>query len=92
MVKGNINAQKYIEILDNNIWPLAVRHFPVNDYVFQDDNAPGRQARIVQEFMDENQIVHMDWPAQCPNLNIIKNVCLKIKPHFFSLFAFLIYH
>jgi hypothetical protein len=49
MANGNNNAQKYIEILDNNILPLAVRHFSVNDYVFQDDNAPVCQARIVQQ-------------------------------------------
>ena len=49
MANGNNNAQKYIEILDNNILPLAVRHFSVNDYVFQDDNAPVCQAGIVQQ-------------------------------------------
>jgi hypothetical protein len=49
MVNGNNNAQKYIEILDNNILPLAVRHYSVNDYAFQDDNAPVCQARIVQQ-------------------------------------------
>ena len=39
-VVGNINAQKYIDILEDNIWPMIARHFPRNNYLFQDDNAP----------------------------------------------------
>jgi hypothetical protein len=33
-VEGNINADKYISILENNILPVIVRHFPGNDYLF----------------------------------------------------------
>ena len=33
----------------------------------------------MQEFTHENQIVHMDWPAQNMDLNIIENVWLKLK-------------
>ena len=29
--------------------------------------------------MDENEIKTMEWSAQCPDLNIIKNVWLKLK-------------
>jgi hypothetical protein len=36
-----------------------------NNYVFQDDNVPVHQARIVQELMEENLIMHMD-----DNLNV----------------------
>jgi len=27
-VDGNINAQKYIEVIDNFVWPVIARHFP----------------------------------------------------------------
>jgi hypothetical protein len=34
VVDGNINEQQYIVILDNNLWPVVVRHFPNEDYIF----------------------------------------------------------
>ena len=36
---GNINALKYINIFDNNLWPVIARHFPDGNYTFMDDNA-----------------------------------------------------
>lgn len=39
-VQGNINAQKCLQIIENNIWPVIARHFPNNDYIFMNDNAP----------------------------------------------------
>ena len=38
-VTGNINSEKYKEILEENIWPVIVKHFPDDQYFFQDDNA-----------------------------------------------------
>ncbi|CAG2252559.1 unnamed protein product [Mytilus edulis] len=35
IVEGNINALKYIDIIDNNLWPVVVRHFPDDNYVFR---------------------------------------------------------
>jgi hypothetical protein len=40
VVDGNINAQKYIEVVDNFVWSVIARHFLDDNYVFQDDNAP----------------------------------------------------
>ena len=37
---GNINAQKYIEVIDNFVWPVIAGHSPDDNYVFQDNNAP----------------------------------------------------
>ena len=28
VLDGNINALKYINIIDNNMWPVIARHFP----------------------------------------------------------------
>lgn len=44
-----MNAQKYIGILNTHI-----RHFPPNNYVFQDDNVPVHMARVVEEYKHDN--------------------------------------
>lgn len=78
-VDGNINANKYINILEDNIWPVITRHFPRNNYLFQDDNAPVHRARVVKEYTARNRLKCMSWPAQSPDINIIENVWLYIK-------------
>ena len=54
-VEGNINADKYISILEDNIWPVIVRHFAGNDYLFQDDNAPVHRACSTKEYVERTQ-------------------------------------
>ena len=49
-VEGNINAAKYIDILEDNLWPVIAQHFPHNNYVFQDDNAPVLRAGAVKNY------------------------------------------
>ena len=79
VINGNINASKYIEIVDNFVWPVIARHFPDDNYIYQDDNAPVHRARIVKEYFEQNQTHGMEWPAQNPDLNIIENVWRKMK-------------
>jgi hypothetical protein len=52
-VYGNINAQKYIEVVNNFVWSIIARHFPDDNYAFQDDNARVHRARLVKEYMEE---------------------------------------
>lgn len=60
-VNGNINAQKYIEIIDNHLWAVFVAYFPSNDYIFQDDNAP--VLRSVKKYMEQENIPTIEWSA-----------------------------
>ena len=55
-ITGNINSEKYKTILDDNIWPVIARHFPENQYLFHDDNAPVHRSRVLQEYKAKNNL------------------------------------
>jgi len=78
-VEGNINSWKYINILDTYLWSVIARHFPTNEYLFQDDNAPVDASRETKWWKQENNIKCMTWPSQSLVLNIIENVWHTIK-------------
>ena len=45
VVDGNINSEKYISILDDNLWPVVARYFANNPWTLQEDNAPCHVSR-----------------------------------------------
>lgn len=48
--KGNINANKYQDILEDNLWPIVAQHG--GGYIFQDDNV----ARSTVKYKTRNHI------------------------------------
>ena len=41
MVNGTLNAQGYLKIIDENVWPVIAKHFSDGDYYFQDEYTHG---------------------------------------------------
>lgn len=75
-IEGNLNANKYLELLRNQIIP-AVRALPINfnEIWYQHDGCPAHNAEVVQTFLTETFPDHMIsrrgtilWPPRSPDL------------------------
>ena len=68
IVQGTLNVVKYRDdILDPIVLPfLQQRNF---DHVFQHDNARCHVARVCQDFLNQNHIHVLPWPALSPDLS-----------------------
>ena len=61
-VDGNIDAEKYLDTLEENLWPVIARHFPTGGEIFQDDGAPVHTANIVKTWKRKNGINALPCP------------------------------
>ena len=73
IVQGTLNAVKYRDgILDHIVLPLLQkRNF---DNVFQRDNSRCHVARVCRDFLNQNYISVLPWPALLPDLSPIEHL------------------
>ena len=61
-VDSNIDAEKYLDTLEENSWPVIARHFPRRGEIFQDDGAPVHTANIVKTWKRNSRINTLPCP------------------------------
>ena len=69
-LRGMVTGVRYMdEILDIYARPYADATGP--QLLLMDDNARPHRARMVEEYLQQETIVRMDWPACSPDLHLI---------------------
>ena len=77
---SNVNSKTYIHILQHFLIPSVEIWFEDStDFIFQNDNASCHRSKIIRNFLQQNNIKTMTWPANSPDHNPIKNIWAKLK-------------
>ena len=71
VVNGNLNAIQYRDrILRQCVVPFVQRH----NLTFQQDNARPHVARVCRDFLNQNNVIPLDWPPYSPDLSPIEHL------------------
>ncbi len=77
--KGTINAERYIQVLEQHMLPSRRRLFQGRPCIFQHDNARPHTASITTSWLRRRRIWVLKWPACSPDLSPIENIWRIIK-------------
>ena len=68
-----VAALWYLVCFHTYVLPALI-YFNVKNPIFVQDNAPCHKAKSVLNFLKEEKVQLLDWPAQSPDINPIKNL------------------
>ena len=77
--KGTINAERYIQVLEQHMLPSRRRLFQGRPCIFQHDNARPHTASITTSWLRRRRNRVLKWPACSPDLSPIDNIGFIIK-------------
>lgn len=84
-IDENLNSEKYINLLKNNILPKI--HESQSGFIYMHENAPCHAFRAVKAFLNQENVTALKWPMKSPNMNPIKNLWAIIKRQLASEFS-----
>ena len=72
VVQGNLNTQRYFNLLNNNLLPFMQNFGP--GLIFQNDNARLHTVLVTANFLAQNNMYVLPWPALSPDMNPIEHI------------------
>ncbi|GBO00053.1 hypothetical protein AVEN_14674-1 [Araneus ventricosus] len=72
-----MNQHVYFNILDDQVLPFSQNlhdEYALVTHIFQDDNSIVHRAGRTCDWFDEHTLLHLDWPAESPDLNPVENL------------------
>lgn len=72
IVDGVMNAEAYVNMLEDHCMPWMCDVYPRGD-VFQQDGAPCHTAKHTMEYFMEMETMLLDWPAKSRDMNVVEN-------------------
>ena len=78
VIRGNMDAAKYVDILSKNLISSA-DILNMDNFIFQQDNDPKHTSKLASEFFENKGISLLSWPPQSPDMNPVENIWDLLK-------------